>query len=71
MYVRGNKRDYDEWEAMGNLGWAYEKVLPYFKKSEKAVFKNRDEEFHGNSGYWHIDVTSDMPNDFVSLKYKN
>ena len=41
MYVRGNRQDYDLWEEMGNVGWSYEKVLPYFKKSEL----NRDDDF--------------------------
>lgn len=34
IYIRGNKHDYDEWEAQGNTGWSYEQVLPYFLKSE-------------------------------------
>lgn len=33
-YVRGNKEDYNHWAALGNKGWSYEEVLPYFKKSE-------------------------------------
>lgn len=47
-YVRGNSADYDEWAALGNKGWDYESVLPYFKKSES----NEDihNEFHGKSG---------------------
>lgn len=33
-YVRGNKQDYDDWVHLGNYGWSYQEVLPYFKKSE-------------------------------------
>lgn len=33
--MRGNKHDYDHWAALGNEGWSYEDVLPFFKKSEK------------------------------------
>lgn len=34
MYVRGHRDDYDEWAALGNPGWSYDEVLPYFKRSE-------------------------------------
>ncbi|XP_014605259.1 PREDICTED: glucose dehydrogenase [FAD, quinone]-like [Polistes canadensis] len=34
IYVRGNRLDYDNWAKMGNIGWSYEEVLPYFLKSE-------------------------------------
>lgn len=34
LYVRGNKLDYDHWEALGNPGWGFSDVLPFFKKSE-------------------------------------
>ncbi len=48
IYIRGNKQDYDEWAALGNRGWSYDEVLPYFKKSEnQAVIKN---EYHGQDG---------------------
>ncbi|KAG0345594.1 hypothetical protein BG004_003512 [Podila humilis] len=34
MYTRGPKDDYDEWARLGNPGWTYDEVFPYFKKSE-------------------------------------
>src|SRR4051812_39908292 len=34
LYVRGSKRDYDLWAELGNDGWGFDDVLPYFKKSE-------------------------------------
>lgn len=34
VYIRGNRKDYDSWSQMGNIGWRYAEVLPYFKKAE-------------------------------------
>jgi choline dehydrogenase len=34
IYIRGNPADFDEWAALGNDGWGYEDVLPYFKRAE-------------------------------------
>lgn len=60
MYVRGNKRDYDQWEDMGNPTWNYKNVLEYFKKSEgikEEWYKEEDKgEYHGTDGY--LAVTS-------------
>ena len=48
LYVRGHSRDYDIWRQLGNEGWSYEEVLPYFKKSENN--ENGESEFHGCDG---------------------
>jgi choline dehydrogenase len=34
LYVRGQPLDYDTWSQLGNRGWSYESILPYFRKSE-------------------------------------
>lgn len=47
-YVRGNAKDFDHWQEMGNEGWNYESVLPYFKKSENNY--SFADEFHGKNG---------------------
>ena len=48
IYIRGHKADYDEWAALGNKGWSYNDVLPYFKKSEHR--EAGGDEFHGQNG---------------------
>ncbi|MGR8979534.1 MAG: GMC family oxidoreductase [Gammaproteobacteria bacterium] len=48
IYMRGNREDYDHWQHLGNPGWNYASVLPYFIKSENnQTFSDR---YHGNSG---------------------
>ena len=48
LYVRGNRWDYDHWAELGNPGWAYDEVLPLFKRSENnEQFQN---DFHGQGG---------------------
>ncbi|XP_060517251.1 glucose dehydrogenase [FAD, quinone]-like [Cylas formicarius] len=62
MYVRGSPLDFDRWETeLGNKGWSYNSVLPYFLKSENAVFDAREKKFHGEGGYLHVDVPSGTP----------
>jgi choline dehydrogenase-like flavoprotein len=59
IYIRGNPSDYEGWENLGNAGWGWQDVLPYFKKSE-----NQDRgasEFHGTGG----------PIDVCNLRYVN
>jgi len=48
LYIRGQAQDYDNWERLGNKGWSYEEVLPYFKKSEDNELGASD--YHGAGG---------------------
>lgn len=48
LYVRGQHEDYDRWEALGNKGWSFKDVLPYFKKSEDQ--ERGASEYHGTGG---------------------
>jgi choline dehydrogenase len=50
MYVRGNARDYDQWRQLGNAGWGFSDVLPYFTKSEGFTGAKGDPAFHGTEG---------------------
>uniref|UniRef100_A0A1B6HLV3 Glucose-methanol-choline oxidoreductase N-terminal domain-containing protein n=1 Tax=Homalodisca liturata TaxID=320908 RepID=A0A1B6HLV3_9HEMI len=64
IYVRGNPKDFNEWYAKGNYGWAYKDILPYFKKSEdikaKEVLSNLNyTNYHGENGYLSVDTWSD------------
>ena len=53
IYMRGQARDYDQWRQMGNPGWAWDDVLPYFKRSEDQV--RGPDEFHGSGGEWRVE----------------
>jgi choline dehydrogenase len=48
IYMRGNRHDFDHWQALGNPGWSYEAVLPYFKRSENQ--QRGASKFHGVGG---------------------
>jgi choline dehydrogenase-like flavoprotein len=48
IYIRGHRWDYDNWAALGCSGWAYDDVLPYFRKAE-ANERGADD-YHGASG---------------------
>ena len=48
LYIRGQSNDYNYWRQLGNVGWSWEDVLPYFKKSEDFEFGKN--EFHGSGG---------------------
>ena len=49
VYIRGNAYDYDHWNQLGNAGWSYESVLPYFKRAEDFS-GDGDADYHGTGG---------------------
>ncbi|MEH1841559.1 MAG: GMC family oxidoreductase N-terminal domain-containing protein [Nostoc sp.] len=60
VYIRGNQHDYDYWQELGNPGWSYQDVLPYFKKSEHQ--QRGASEYHGVNGELSVtDVISPAP----------
>jgi choline dehydrogenase-like flavoprotein len=52
VYIRGHRADYDQWAALGNTGWSYADVLPYFKRSEDN--SDFDGAYHGKGGPLHV-----------------
>ena len=48
LYIRGQEQDYDMWRQLGNVGWSWKDVLPYFLKSENQ--ERGKNEFHGVEG---------------------
>ena len=53
LYVRGQQEDYDEWQALGNEGWCYRDMLPYFIRSEHHETL-AGTPYHGKGGNLHI-----------------
>ena len=56
VYIRGQHGDFDDWKAMGNPGWGWEDVLPYFKKSETNSRGGND--YRGDSGPLYVNDVS-------------
>lgn len=52
IYIRGNAADFDRWRDLGNDGWSYSDVLPYFKKAEHQ--ERGADEFHGVGGLLNV-----------------
>ncbi|WP_206299978.1 GMC family oxidoreductase N-terminal domain-containing protein, partial [Pseudomonas viridiflava] len=48
VFIRGHQKDFDGWRALGNPGWGYEDVLPYFKKMEH--FERGGDQYRGANG---------------------
>lgn len=59
LYVRGQKEDYDHWAALGNEGWAFDDVLPYFKSTQHQ--ERGEDEFHGINGSLNVADSSSKP----------
>ncbi|XP_060842181.1 glucose dehydrogenase [FAD, quinone]-like [Rhopalosiphum padi] len=56
LYTRGTKEDYDTIAALGNAGWAYKDVLPYFLKSENnSIPEYQNSSFHSQNGILHVE----------------
>jgi len=67
IYNRGQRADFDRWAELGNTGWAYDDVLPYFMKSEDMLGSG-DEGFHGRGGPFavtDIDETDPLSDAFI------
>ena len=48
LYVRGNRWDYDHWASLGNGGWSYDEILPFFIRAENNEQFTND--YHGQGG---------------------
>src|SRR5579859_4169222 len=48
LYVRGQHEDYDHWRQLGNTGWGFADVLPYFRRAEDQA--RGADDFHGAGG---------------------
>jgi choline dehydrogenase-like flavoprotein len=53
IYMRGQARDYDGWRQLGAVGWAWDDVLPYFRRTED--FQSGADELHGAGGEWRVE----------------
>ncbi|XP_037785337.1 glucose dehydrogenase [FAD, quinone]-like [Penaeus monodon] len=80
LYVRGNRRDYDHWEALGNHGWGFDTILHYFKKSEdnRNPYIARNLKYHGTGGYltvqeapWRTPLATAFVEGGVEMGYEN
>ncbi|XP_055698382.1 glucose dehydrogenase [FAD, quinone]-like isoform X3 [Phlebotomus papatasi] len=62
VYIRGNRRDYNQWEENGNTGWGWKDVLEYFKKSEgnkdDLVVESGEGQFHARDGPLKVELFS-------------
>ncbi|KAK4312726.1 hypothetical protein Pmani_015877 [Petrolisthes manimaculis] len=80
LYVRGNRRDYDQWESLGNPGWGFDHLLYYFKKSEdnRNPYIARNVKYHSTGGYltvqeapWRTPLATAFVEAGVEMGYEN
>lgn len=55
LNTRGNSIDYDRWSALGNPGWSFQELLPYFIRLEDSHLSTQSEQYHGRGGYQTIE----------------
>mgnify|MGYP001235088598 CR=1 FL=1 len=53
IYMRGQAADYDHWRQLGNPGWGWEDVLPFFRRSEDHC--DGESPMHGTGGEWRVE----------------
>ena len=53
IYMRGQARDYDQWRQLGNEGWGWDDIMPWFLKSEDNYRGKSD--MHGAGGEWRVE----------------
>jgi choline dehydrogenase-like flavoprotein len=71
IYTRGQKEDYDHWASLGNEGWSYNDVLPYFRSTQNQM--RGSDEFHGVGGPLNVDDSrSKLPihDDFITSAHQ-
>jgi|TARA_B110001469_G_scaffold27510_1_gene28217 choline dehydrogenase len=50
IYIRGQRADYDGWCTLGNKGWGYDDILPFFRQSETNLGTHIESDYHGSHG---------------------
>jgi choline dehydrogenase len=70
-YIRGNIAEFDAWEQLGNPGWNWESIFPYFKKSERYTIPTESQlaagatyepQYHGFDGALHVGYVPTLEN---------
>jgi len=59
LYIRGQKEDYDHWRDLGNEGWSFDEVLPYFKSTQHQ--ERGENDFHGINGPLNVTDSCSKP----------